>query len=66
MVPSSMLGTNSETIVNLLVGFIGFFLLLIPVLDRKARLEQSSLGFTVLGIVAITYILVATLLAYLT
>ncbi|MBI1807270.1 MAG: cytochrome bc complex cytochrome b subunit [Ignavibacteria bacterium] len=66
IVPAAILGVNSETIVNVCVGIAGAFLLMTPMIDRKARMEQYSSGFTWIGVVAIFYVIIAISLAYLT
>jgi len=66
LVPSQILGVNSETLVNLFVMLLGMLLFLVPLIDRKVSVNQPSNVFTWIGMIAIIYIVVAISLAYLT
>jgi cytochrome b6 len=64
--PSSVFGLNSEMVVNIGVGLVGFGLLGIPLFDRAAAQERSSKMFPIVGLIALLYMTLAITLAYLT
>jgi cytochrome b6 len=65
MLPSTILGMNSEVVVNMLVGILGAVAFFIPFIDRKASREEQSHLMTVSGIAAIVYMIFSITLAYL-
>lgn len=66
MAPSTILGLNSEMVVNLFVMLLGFFLVSIPFLDRSSESGKRVVLFPVVGLVAVVYLSVTITLAYLT
>lgn len=66
LVPSTIVSTSGEMIVNLGLLLVAVVWMLIPFLDRKASNEQNSPAFTYLGLGAIMYMSTMIALAYLT
>ncbi|TLY33761.1 MAG: cytochrome bc complex cytochrome b subunit [Ignavibacteria bacterium] len=66
LVPGMILGISSEAVVNVGVVAVILTAFLIPFLDQAAGLGRSNRLFTVLGLIAIAYMIVAVSLAYLT
>jgi cytochrome b6 len=64
--PAQILGISGDTIVNVIVGLVGFLLLGVPFLDRKASREEPNSIFTALGVFVIIYLAGMTAIAYLT
>ena len=66
LAPGMIFGINSEVVVN--VGVVGVILsaFLIPFLNQSAATDRPNRIFTVLGVIAIAYMIVAVSLAYLT
>lgn len=64
IIPSKILAFDGEVLGILGFGFGGLLLLLIPFIDVWSRKEKRNLVFTVLGVLAIIYILIMTYLAY--
>jgi cytochrome b6 len=62
--PSSILGIEGEVVGILGFGLGGVFLLLIPLLDRRAARGKPSPLFTLIGIVIVLYIIILTYLGY--
>lgn len=63
-IPAKVLALDGEMLGVLFFGVIGVLLVLVPFLDRKANMGQSSRIITAFGIVAILYIAVMTLISY--
>jgi cytochrome b6 len=64
MLPAHILGLEGETFGVLAFGAVGLFFLLAPFIDRRAARGLRSPVFTVIGVVAIAYIIVLTVLGY--
>ena len=62
--PSHILGIEGEIVGILGFGLGGFFLLLIPLLDRRTARGQPSRLFTWIGIAIILYMMLFTVLGY--
>jgi cytochrome b6 len=62
--PSHILGMEGEIVGIIGFGLGGLFLLLIPLLDRRAVRGESSRLFTWIGIAIIGYVIVLTYLGY--
>jgi cytochrome b6 len=62
--PAKILGIEGEVVGILAFGLGGVFLLLIPVLDRRAARGESSRLFVGIGVAIIVYMLVLTVLGY--
>jgi quinol-cytochrome oxidoreductase complex cytochrome b subunit len=62
--PPSILGIDGEVVGILAFGVGGVFLLLLPVLDRRAAAGQPSRLFTLIGVAIIVYMIVLTYLGY--
>jgi len=63
--PSTIFGMNGEMVVNIVVLLTGATLIGVPFLDRRAATGKVSPAFTVLGISALAYMLIAITAAYL-
>jgi quinol-cytochrome oxidoreductase complex cytochrome b subunit len=65
LLPGHVLGISGEVVGILAFSVAGVFLLLVPFLDRNASLGRASPLFTAIGLLALTYLVVFTILAYL-
>lgn len=65
LLPSRVLGMEGETLGVLVFGVAAVLLLLVPFLDRAAARGHSSPLFTALGLLALTYFVIFTLLGFL-
>ncbi|MFQ5750792.1 MAG: cytochrome bc complex cytochrome b subunit [bacterium] len=63
-IPAKILFMEGEVLGVLGFALIGALFVLVPLLDRKSHLGQSSKLFTILGVVALAYIIIMTLLSY--
>lgn len=63
-IPAQVLFLDGEMLGVLAFGLVGLLFVLVPFLDRKAKMGETSRIFTALGIVAIVYILVMTVISY--
>ncbi|MFC1554460.1 cytochrome bc complex cytochrome b subunit [candidate division KSB1 bacterium] len=64
VVPAKILIFEGEVIAIFAFAFAGLFWVLVPFLDKKANEDKRSPVFTAIGIVAILYIAVVTILSY--
>lgn len=64
MLPSYILGIEGELVGILSFGVGGLFLLVIPLLDRRAALGEPSRLFTAIGIVLLIYMILLTYIGY--
>lgn len=64
LIPSHIVGIEGETVGVVVLGVAGAFLLLVPFLDRRASQGQNSPLFTALAVVALTYMIVFTIVGY--
>jgi cytochrome b6 len=62
--PAKILGIDGEVVGIVAFGFGGLFLLVLPLLDRRAARGESSRLFTGIGIGIIVYVVVLTYLGY--
>ena len=65
-VPPVVFGISGEVVVNILVMLAAVGIILVPVIDKHASRNEPSQIFSLIGIVAILYIVVSISLAYLT
>ena len=65
LIPAKIGPFDGEVLGILGFGFCGLLLVLVPFLDRRARRGQWSLGFTLVGVFAIVYMVVMTAISYL-
>lgn len=63
-IPAKILGLDGEMLGVLFFLIIGILFVLVPFLDKKARLGESSKLFAAFGIVAIVYIAIMTIVSY--
>ena len=64
LLPAHVLGLEGEVLGVLGFGAAAFVLLAVPFLDRKASKDEPSPGFTVIGVLALGYLLVFTIVGY--
>lgn len=64
MLPAHVLWMEGETFGVLAFGLVGLFFLFAPFLDRRTARGLRSPVFTIVGVVAILYIVVLTVLGY--
>ncbi|TAK51530.1 MAG: cytochrome bc complex cytochrome b subunit [Bacteroidetes bacterium] len=64
ILPPSIMGINSEVIVNSGVGLFSTLLLLLPFLDRKGARNEKNKVLMFLGVVGIVYVVVMIVMAY--
>jgi len=62
--PARILILDGEVIATFIFAALGIFWILVPFLDSKARREQKSPIFTIIGIFAILYVGIITILSY--
>ena len=65
LIPAHVLGIEGEVLGILGFGVAAVVLVLIPFLDRRASRGEPSPAFTALGLVALSYLVVFTVLGYL-
>ncbi len=63
-IPAKVLGLDGEMLGVLAFGLIGALLVLVPFLDRKGQIGESSKILGVLGIVSLVYIIIMTIVSY--
>lgn len=63
-IPAKVLVLDGEVLGVIAFGVIGVLFVLVPFLDRKARLGQVSKAFSYLGVAALLYILAMTIISY--
>jgi quinol-cytochrome oxidoreductase complex cytochrome b subunit len=66
LIPAKILGLDGEVIGILAFNFVGLLLFLVPFLDRSAENRRRRLIFNVLGVLALLYIVVMTVIGYVT
>ena len=64
LLPSHVLGIEGEKLGVLGFGLAALGLLMVPFLDRRSAREESSPVFTALGLVALAYLIVFTIIGY--
>lgn len=64
MLPAQVLFMEGEVFGVMVFGLGGLFFLLAPFLDRKAARGEKSPFFTVIGVIAILYIVILTIIGY--
>jgi len=64
-IPAKILFLDGELVGIICFGIAGALLVLVPFLDRKSNEGQSSRLFTILGIIALVYMIAMTLMSYL-
>jgi len=64
LLPSHILGIEGEKLGVLGFGLAALALLLVPFLDRRSAREEPSPVFTALGLVALAYLIVFTIIGY--
>ena len=62
--PASLAGIEGELVGLLAFGVAGLAWFLLPALDRRAASDEPSPGVTLIGVVALAFILTMTLLGY--
>jgi cytochrome b6 len=65
LIPAKIGPIDGEILGIMGFGICALLLVLVPFLDRRARRGEWSLGFTILGIVAVIYIAAMTAVSYL-
>ena len=65
LVPAQILFLEGEMVAILFFGLCGILWLLVPFLDRWSAAGRRSSVFTTIGVVAIAYIVIMTVMAYL-
>ncbi|MFQ5705988.1 MAG: cytochrome bc complex cytochrome b subunit [bacterium] len=63
-IPAKILIFDGEVLGVLVFAVIGALLVLVPFLDRKSRLGQASKAFTIIGLAALAYMLILTIISY--
>jgi len=63
-IPAKIIGLDGEMLGVMFFLIVGIVFVLVPFLDKKARLGESSKLFAATGIVAIVYILIMTVVSY--
>lgn len=63
-IPAKILFIDGEVLGVLGFAVIGFLFLIVPFVDRKASLGQTSKLFTLIGLFALTYIIIMTIISY--
>ncbi len=64
LLPSHVLGIEGEKLGVLGFGLAALVLLLVPFLDRRSARDEPSPVFTALGLVALVYLIVFTIIGY--
>jgi len=64
LLPSHVLGIEGERLGVLGFGFAAVVLLMVPFLDRRASREEPSPMFTAIGLLALAYLIVFTVIGY--
>jgi quinol-cytochrome oxidoreductase complex cytochrome b subunit len=64
LLPSHVLGIEGEKLGVFGFGLAALVLLLVPFLDRRSAREEPSPAFTALGLVALAYLIVFTIIGY--
>jgi len=64
LLPAHVLGLEGEMLGVLGFGAAAIVLLAVPFLDRKASKDEPSPAFTLIGVLALTYLLVFTIVGY--
>ena len=64
LLPSHVLGIEGERLGVLGFGLAAAILVAIPFLDRRASKDEPSPAFTVLGLAALVYMIVFTIIGY--
>ena len=64
LLPSHILGIEGEQLGVLAFGLAAAVLVVVPFLDRRAAREEPSPLFTVLGVLALVYMIVFTIIGY--
>jgi cytochrome b6 len=64
LLPSHVLGFEGETLGVLGFGLAAAVLVVVPFLDRRASKDEPSPAFTVLGVLALLYMIVFTIVGY--
>lgn len=65
LLPPKILGLSSEATINTIIPILGIALFSMPFIDRKGQRGEKSMMPMTFGIIALTYMVVATILAYL-
>ncbi len=63
-IPAKILFIDGEMLGVLAFAVVGALLLLVPFLDRKAKLGESSKLFGAFGIISLVYIIIMTIISY--
>lgn len=64
LLPGHVLGMEGERLGVVAFGLAGLWLLLVPLLDRRADRGEPSPGFTFLALLALTYLVAFTVFGY--
>jgi cytochrome b6 len=64
LLPSHILGIEGERLGVLAFGLAAAVLVIVPFLDRRASREEPSPALTVLGVLALIYMIVFTVIGY--
>jgi cytochrome b6 len=64
LIPSHVLGIEGERLGVAAFGAAALVLILVPFLDRRANRDQPSPAFTVLGLIALIYMISFTIIGY--
>ena len=64
LLPSHVLGIEGEQLGVFGFGLAALVLLMVPFLDRRSAREEPSPVFTALGLVALAYLIVFTIIGY--
>ena len=63
-IPAKVFGLDGEMLGVFGFAVLGTVLVLVPLLDRKAALGQTGKLFSALGVVALVYIIIMTIISY--
>lgn len=63
-IPSKLLFIDGEVLGVLVFGVLGILLIVVPFIDRKSGSGQRNKLFTVIGIVALAFMIIMTLISY--
>jgi quinol-cytochrome oxidoreductase complex cytochrome b subunit len=64
--PAKILGMDGEVLGIMTFNVVGLLLFIVPFVDREQENRKRRLAFNIIGVLAILYILVMTIIGYVT
>jgi len=64
--PGTIMGINTELLVNLGVGALGIGFLALPLIDRRSKRNERNMFIRVLGSIFVCYMMISIIVAYMT